>query len=197
MFSESAFHHPPVLHSLGRLHQVAKSAEMERGWPALWVTSQGTAAALGPSPRRHVCSKALAVFRHSPAQGLAPLRHVSRAQPSEKPCSDPCGVRTGKVKVSRAWKPSFHASERSACAPKRQRRGVKWSPSAFGSRAPPPPAPPPLLPHIYPLRPHTSLADGFYLKALAGCAANGRALSRLPPSPWSPCADVGARHRLL
>lgn len=63
-------------------------------------------------------------------------------------------------------------------------------------RQPCSPLPPPLL-HISPLRPHTSLADRSYLKALAGCATNGRALSRLPPSPWSPCADVGARHGLL
>lgn len=113
-------------------------------------------------------------------------------KPREKPCSAHGGVHAGKARVSAALKPSL--CEHSACIPKRQRWGMEPSPWAFGSRVPPLPPP---LPHIYPLWPHTSLADRSYLKALAGCATNGRAPSRLPPSPWSPCADVGARHGLL
>ena len=137
------------------------------------------------------------------SSGSIPALPCSRARPSET-CQSSSAF--GEALLRPLQRPHWEGEgqqsteaqlpcECSACVPKRQRRGVKWSPSAFGSRAPP--APPPLLPHICPLRPHTSLADGFYLKALAGCAANGRALSRLPPSPWSPCADVGARHRLL
>lgn len=109
MFSESAFHHPRVLHSRG-LHRVAKSAETEWGWPALWVTSQGTRAALGPSPWKHVCSKALAevfLLRHSPARGLGPLRRVSpelslRSSPAPTPAVSVPGRRRSAGRQSPA-----------------------------------------------------------------------------------------------
>lgn len=191
-FSELVFHHPPVLHRL-MLHQAAKSA---RG-------GLGLAGSVGPLPGHSSSSrsesmeacllKALAevfLIRQSPLPSSA----FSDTSVFKKPCSDSCRASAGEAKVSAVQKPSLDVSTPRSQQAAAMRGAV---PRCLGQPYPPPAALPPPLPHINPLRPHTSLLDGFYLKALAGCAANGRALSQLPPSPWSPCADVGARHRLL